>query len=512
MLAAHLADGTLIDHTGTNQRGDATFLPFGETAGRNDVLRMELESTGGAPLIAPERSDNAYFVIGIRAGNQQNQRRRSDAPQRTYKTEVDASQRHSPLEVTLAAGADRVPLKIIEDSSEGFMRTGVCVFDLSGVQVASDTMTLEFRAPRGFDRAPRILRIEPNVIPISQGQIEREIHIGQGKPDQSFDLETPGLEFEPSTDPVIIEVAAGAGPTEWKKCERLSDCGPNDRVYELDPVAARITFGNGLNGQIPPLDAQIFASYCVSAGTGGNTARNRKWAVRGFAGVFGTNYDPVAGGQDPSGWLEQRREARRLAKNAHALVSAADIEAAARALPALGVARAWVAAPQAGAIETGTVTLIAMQERPAREPMEIPETARWLDAIRRRLAPRMPLGSRLVVEAPRYAEFSLRARMEAELGRDPATVKKAVEDELHKRLALAKPGGPQRSAGVPVTSRDITAWIQALPQVRRVTKLSIQLASGRITDEVKVARNGLPRIDFSQTTIDVVRAERGGSR
>ena len=30
------------------------------------------------------------------------------------------------------------------------MRTGACVLDLSGMPVASKTIVLEFRAPRGF--------------------------------------------------------------------------------------------------------------------------------------------------------------------------------------------------------------------------------------------------------------------------------------------------------------------------------------------------------------------------
>ena len=56
------------------------------------------------------------------------------------------------------------------------------------------------------------------------------------------------------------------------------------------------------------------------------------------------------------------------------------------------------------------------------EPETVPETRRWLEAIRRELSPRMPLGSRLVVIGPRYAEFAIRCRVEAEPGRDPATV------------------------------------------------------------------------------------------
>jgi predicted phage baseplate assembly protein len=507
-LTAHLADGSLIEHGGTNKRGGAAFQPFGETAGRNDTLWMELESTGDAPLIPAERPDDARLVIGIRA----------DAARGSGSDEEDraAAMRRSPLEVMLTSGSERLPLKVVEDTSGGFMRTGVCVLDLSGIRLASKAIRLEFRAPRGFDRPPRVLRIEPNVVPVSQGlQVEREIHIGQGLPNQSFDLATPGLAFEPGTKPVKVEIGDSGGIAEWRQCDLLSDRGPNDYVYELDPVAARISFGNGINGQMPAAGAQIFASYPVSDGTGGNTARNRKWFVQGVGGAFGINPDPVTGGENPSSGMEQCRAARRSLQEGHALVSSADIEAAALALPNLEVSRAWVVPPQARAIETATVTLIAMQARAGGiEPAAIPETPRWLEAVRRRLAPRMPLGSRFVVAAPRYVEFSIRVRAEPEPGRDPAAVKKAIEGELRRRLTLVseRPAMPQRAFGLAVAHRDFTAWLQALPDVRRVLSLQILLDGSKAANEVTLPRYGLPRIDIAASTIEVVRAATGGAR
>ena len=304
---------------------------------------------------------------------------------------------------------------------------------------------LEFNAPQGFDRPPRVLCIEPNVIPISQGHsVDRELHDDiLSLPDQRLDLNTPGLAFEPGTNPVKVEVADATGFKEWTRCDRLSDFGPADTVYELDPAAASVTFGNGINGKMPAAGAQVFASYAVNDGTGGNTARNRKWLVGGISGTFGTNLDPVTGGEDPSAGPEQRRAARRALLEGHALVSSADIEAAALALPSLEVARAWVIPPQPRESETGTITLIAMQARAdGVESGSIPETPRWLEAIRRQLSPRMPLGSRLVVAGPRYVEFSIQVRAEAEQGRDPVAVKSAIESELRRRLALV-----QRSAG-----------------------------------------------------------------
>jgi predicted phage baseplate assembly protein len=506
-LATHLADGSVINWIGANRRIESAFQPFGEVAGPGDVLSMELESRADAPLLPADRPDDARLVIGIRA----------DAARGGGKdANLAAPRRHSPLQIMLTAGAQRLPLKLIEDTSEGFMRTGVCVLDVSGIAVASTAITLEFRAPRGFDRVPRVLCIEPNVIPISQGRlIERELHDDvPNLPNQGFVLHTPGLAFEPGTNAVKVEVADATGFKEWHRRDRLSDCGPAGAVYELDPRAACVTFGNGINGQMPAAGAQIFASYAVNDGTGGNTARNRKWLVGGINGVFGTNPDPVTGGEDPSAGPEQCRAARRALQEGHALVSSADIEAAALALPSLEVGRAWVIPHQMRAIETGTVTLIAMQARAGCiEPASIPETPRWLEAVRRRLSPRMPLGSRLVVAGPRYVEFSIRVRAEPEQGRDPAAVKSAIESELRQRLTLVRdrPAMSQRAFGLAVTHRDLTAWLQALADVRRVSSLQI-LIGGKSADEVKVPKHGLPRIDLAASTIEVVRAATGDRR
>ena len=52
----------------------------------------------------------------------------------------------------------------------------------------------------------------------------------------------------------------------------------------------------------------------------------------------------------------------------------------------LEVARVWVPKPDERAPRTAVVTLVAMRSRPkANEPENIPETRRWLEAIRRRL-------------------------------------------------------------------------------------------------------------------------------
>lgn len=502
-LKSRFADGTIVDHGAANRRGGPAFMPFGEGDGQGAVLIMSLSATGHRPLLGEDRPMDARLVIGIRA-----------APARGGTAPDHARSPVSPLRVTLAAEDERIDLPIVEDGSQGMLRTGALVLDLSGVATAAMSATLEFSAPGGFAREPRLLRIEPNVVPIIQQLWVTERHDSDGFPDQGFDLETPGLSFEPGSDPLEVDIELPDAVERWTQVDRLADCGPGDRCFALDPVAARVTFGNGINGRVPPAGSHVVLRYRVSGGRAGNVAANRKWVVAGFSGLFGINPDASAGGEDPSGWLEQRREARIALVSDHALVSAADFERAARDLAGLEVGRAWMMPPSAADLATGTIRLVAMRTRTdSAMAAALPETGKWLETVRRRLAPRTPLGSRLRLLAPAYVDFSVKARVEAEAKKDPEAVRQRILEELGRRLTLiaTRPGATERPFGLPVTQKDMVAWIQALGDVRRVNALSIVLADGRTRNEVRLAPAGLPRIDLVGSLIEVERFESGGS-
>jgi baseplate J-like protein len=474
-LESRLASGRVIDLTATNDRGGTAFLPFGESAGRRDVLAMTFRCAGDAGLFAGvKRRDakGAVLAIGVRAAG----------------TAQSMNLCHSPLEAKLVTNGQRIPLRIVSDTSSGLLSTGALLLDLDDVPASPREFTLELHSISGFARPPRLLRIEPNVIPIQQGRsIERELHNATGVPDWSFQLAVPGLHFAAGEEPVKIEI----GPYEWHRRDRLSEAGPDEDVFELDTAKGVVTFGNGLNGRIPPGESQVLASYAVSDGAEGSVARNRPWKVALFERPYGINPDPIAGGAAAFGWIDQRREARRLLRDEHALVSSDDIEKAAKALPLLEVARAFVLPQDQKAPRAGTVTLVVMSAQAV-------ESRRWLETIRRRLAPRIPLGTRLIVSAPRYAAFSIDATLLAESGRDPEVIKAAAEKELKRRLDPLL-----RKASVPVTQRDLTAWLRAVDGVTRVIDLRSTPA------DIKVPRGGLPRLE--RTTIDVQRPARSAS-
>jgi predicted phage baseplate assembly protein len=210
--------------------------------------------------------------------------------------------------------------------------------------------------------------------------------------------------------------------------------------------------------------------------------------------------------------MGQRSDARRLIREGHALVSPRDFEKAALNLPGLEVGRAKMMAPSDVDLATGTMRLVAMRTRPEkREDVPIPESARWLESVRQRLASRVALGSRLRVTAPKYVRFTISATIEAEPRKEPGEVCGNVKEELRKRLALVADGSgaKPRPFGLRVDRRDLAAWIQKLPGVRMVRELSIQIEGRGAVDSVEVAKDGLPSIDLPNSSFTVVRSGEG---
>jgi hypothetical protein len=580
-LLTRLGDGQTIDHTSANGRGVA-WLPFGERAGRRDVLAISFKCRDEAGLFGVDRQNakGAHWAIGVLA-----------APPLSGGTAAPGEPGphfQSRLKATLIVDNERVALRIASDTTQGLLSTGAILLDLDDVATSPrDEFTIELSAPGGFARPPRLLRIEPNVIPIEQGQaISREAHQANGEPDLNITLKESGLQFVAGQHPITLEVDEPSGsatwylfgirsdlahelnsgrvpaslhkqfqehdiilaPTAvihtllagnkwtivdadqtylivresqmlnvyktWSLCDRLSEHGSDENVYEVDARTGQITFGNGVNGRIPPAGSQVFVTYTVSDGEQGNVARNRKWKVAGIEGVSGINLDPITGGASPSGWIEERHEARRRFRDDHALVTAEDIAAAALALPLLEVARAWVVPPNANGPQTGVLTLVALRSRQNNaEPEQIPETARWLEAIRRSLSARMPLGIRLAVVAPRYTDFSTQVVLEAHPRLDPKAIEDTVIKELGKRFTLdgRAEGATPRQPGVPVTKRDLAAWLRAIAGVKRVVKLQLLDANGQDGPKISVLRNGLPRWNSGHSTIDVKRSGSGST-
>jgi hypothetical protein len=114
---------------------------------------------------------------------------------------------------------------------------------------------------------------------------------------------------------------------------------------------------------------------------------------------------------------------------------------------------------------------------------------------------------------PRYVDFSVQVTLEAHPRLDPNGIKDTMMKELGKRFRLdgrAEDVTP-RQPGVPVTKRNLAAWLRAIAGVKRVADLHLLDANGKDVPEISVPRNGLPRWDFNSEAFQVVRPGSGST-
>jgi hypothetical protein len=490
-----------IDHTAKNRRGNIIFYPFGQDSAAGKTLLLSFHCRDDRGLFGAGKH-NALWPIGVLAS--------PSATETSTSTGADISSHPgSRLSVALVAGGERFNVPIVADTSQAMLTTGVMLLDLSNVLTSPVDFTLEFTAPHDLVRPPRVLRIEANVIPIEQSEsVDRELHVSNGLPGWSFVLDRPDLRFAPGSAPVVIQTLQPI-PVTWSQRGDLSELAATDNAFEFDADSGTVTFGNGINGRVPPAETQVLASYQVTAGTAGNIARNRRWVVQGIQGPYGSNLNPLSGGADVTGLSDLQRLSRRQVHDpdSHPLITEKDIIDATLKLPLLEVGRAWILHQSLNAPSTGTTTLVAMRQRPGgNEPPDPPETALWLRSIQQSLRPRMPLGSRLIVTGPRYVTFTVNATIETQRGIDPAQVKSAVLNALtaHFQLVPSSASAHPVQAGTPVSTRDVAALIRQVPGISRIMALS--LAAGAAPGKsVEVPPNGLAKLDIDHSQVTVAR-------
>lgn len=500
-LVTVLADGGRIDQTSANRRDGAGFDPFGPHAGPGDRLELSFECGAGRHLFSgvdkadPALAKAVRLPLGVRVTG----------------SVPGHGGRRARWRVTLAGAGGRWDLPVAADTTGGMLRTGALLLDLGAVprSLTLQRFTLEFSMRGGFARPPRIECIELNVLPVRQsGRVLRESGLGNGLPGQVLQLRQSGLNFDSHGADLAITVAHDT----WEQRRDFESSGPGDRHYVVDTVSGQVTFGNGVNGKAPPMHAQILLDYAFSAGAAGNLPRLQGWTARGVVNVdVGTNLDPMTGGADPSGLDDLRRAARREVREAHALVSAQDLVHAALAAPDLQAARAELVGACGTAAAKGVLTMVALRARsPGRAGAE-PEPPHWLQALQRSLATRLPMGQRLRVIAPRYVKLVVKARLAAAPLEDPERIRKQAIEMLAQRLAVVAdtPEGPVWQLGLPVSVRQVEAWLRRLPGVGRVTECQLYRDdSGEPQARIVLPRVGLPLFDGAASSIAVERQGR----
>ena len=294
----------------------------------------------------------------------------------------------------------------------------------------------------------------------------------------------PGQVAKLARSPVLpgtvrLEVTPPGGEREvWQAIDDLANAGaevpvPDPRlppgapqpqprpaqVFQLEPEAGELRFGDGARGARPPLGAALLADYEVSEGREGNVNAG---AVKGGPtlppGFTVTNPVATWGGADAERTEEGEKQVQRFLQHRDRLVSAADFEAITWRTPGVEIGRVDVvpaSSPELGFNEPGdapgAVTLLVLPRRDPQHPdAPVPDRV-FLDTVCRWLDPRRLVTTEVFLRGADYVDVWLSVGIDVASDRYAiAEVREGVEQALRAALAPVPPQAPGVPALLPL--------------------------------------------------------------
>ena len=345
--------------------------------------------------------------------------------------------------------------------------------------------------------------------PVLPGSVRVVTRAGADQPfawTQIDDLAAAGSEV-PVSDP--------RSPTRKAK---TGAAGPTN-VFELDPEAGELRFGDGLRGRRLPLNARVYAAYEFCQGALGNVGEGAINSAAQLPSGF-TVANPVQtwGGADAETVATGEKQVRRYLQHRDRLVSVDDFESIACRTPGVQIGRIEVLpafhpdlVPNEPGSAPGVVTVMAIPRYDPGQP-DAPRADRlFLNALCRHLDPRRLVTTELVVRGASYKGIWISVGIEAAAGFSIAEVVNAVKAKL---MDVLKPvgdngcipratplftprtvdparGWPLRTA---VSSRVLLAEAARVPGVTSVADVLLAEGSLTATDVIEMAGLELPQV------------------
>jgi predicted phage baseplate assembly protein len=300
-----------------------------------------------------------------------------------------------------------------------------------------------------------------------------------------------GQQFRISRAPLLggvatpsVEVSSDDGWQEWRPVSGFAWSGPTDQHYLLDEVAGTVSFGPAVrdvdgsvrqHGAVPAAGETVrIRRYATGGGRTGNvgkgTIRTLKSSIPFVDRV--ENLDFAKGGVDAETIDEAKARGPILLRTRSRAVTAEDYEAIVREIaPELARVRCVTAGEddvQAGAVRVLVVP--AASEEGGIKLGELVPDAGMLQRIAEHLDQVRLIGTRVLVEPPRYRGITVVTRLVARPRVDTARIR---TDALAALYAYLNPisGGPDGTGwpfGRPVASGEIFGLLQRVRGVDMV--------------------------------------------
>ncbi|MFE7745523.1 putative baseplate assembly protein [Nocardia sp. NPDC057455] len=366
-------------------------------------------------------------------------------------------------------------------------------------------------SPRVFDASAFTIG---GTVDARYAEVVRDEVIGmsEGVPAQRFPVARPPVVAEPG-ERIAVQVAAGSGWQLWECVEHFGASGPDDHHFTLDAATGTVCFGPGVRqpdgsvtqyGAVPPKGAPIRVPvYHTGGGRRGNVARGAVRLLRSSL-PFVTrieNRKPGSGGVDGETVDNAKLRAPMLLRTRDRAVTARDYELlACAASPRVARARCLAGTgPDAAVVRVLLVPDVDSDER-ATVPFErLQPTDELLRTVVQYLDERRMIGTRLIVEPPRYRGVTVVAAVRARVTSDPSRVRDHAIHALNRYLhpITDGPDGNGWPFGRPVQAGELFAVLQAVEGVEQIDALRLYPADpingtrGEATERITLPPNGL---------------------
>ncbi|AOS64292.1 putative baseplate assembly protein [Actinoalloteichus hymeniacidonis] len=313
-------------------------------------------------------------------------------------------------------------------------------------------------------------------------------------------------------EPIVVQVHDGLDWQDWQIVEHFGRSSPTDRHVVLDAANGEFTFPPSVRepdggfrrfGALPPKGAALrVPRYRTGGGRAGNVAGGALSVLRSSVPYIASvvNRAAAAGGVDGETVAEARLRAPNQLRTQDRAVTSADFEQIARLAAPTARIRCLAAREGDAPGDVGGVRVLVVPDAVPDEDdrlrfEQLVPAPGLLDVITRRLDERRLLGTRLIVEPPRYQGLTVVARL-ISTAADVHEVSRAALRVLYRHLDPLR-GGPDGTGwpfGRPVQFGEIFAVLQGVPGVNLVEDVRLLPA-----DPIS-GRRGTPvgRVDLAE--------------
>jgi Baseplate J-like protein len=411
-----------------------------------------------------------------------------------------------------AAGAPLVyyPLSVASDTTQGLTTSGVVQLTLpQSADIGAPANDVSSDAQAGVGpKPPRVddpnidsmlvtwIRINVqspltlswagiNAVEIDQRTTYNNVAAGvsDGSGGQTFNLAQ--TQIDPSSFELDVDMP-GLGFQLWTAVDDLAVLQGPVPAYVLDPEAGTVTFGNQMQGMIPPIGQRVRARLMrAGGGSPGNLQAGTLSAIQatdtsGNAAQGLTVQQPIdtTGGADSESLDHAERRIPATLRHQNRAVTAGDYKALVQQMPGGGVARVEVLPlfkPQTRDTNVpGVVSVMVIPPKTLFQP-PCPRAARpLLENVYGYLSPKCPVAAEMYVIGTEYVDLGISVAVEVANGFGLLQVSQQVELALRTYLWPVPPGG-QNSQG----------W----PLGRKVRSLELEVIVSQVAGVVEV--NGL---------------------